>query len=159
MLPPPDAAEDNPAKAQGAKAEGPFPSSGRHDLEPPAFFQTGKVDSQEHMSPRDRIFSPPRDIHFGSVDGYADPHVSQPRTERISPSDSDTFFRPDSMSVRPPTLRASTAHKVALDPQVQRPLAVPSEPDSALPRFSPLPNFSSEFDGTLTYATDHVVLF
>ena len=76
MLPPPGAAEDTPAKAEGAKAEGSFPSSGRHDLEPPAFFQPGKVDSQEHMSPRDRIFPPPRDIHFGSAEGYADPHVS-----------------------------------------------------------------------------------
>ena len=92
MLPPPDAVEDNPAKA-GAKAEGSFPSSGRHDLEPPAFFQPGKVDSQEHMSPRDRIFPPPRDIHFGSAGGYADPHVSQPRTDRISPFDSATSFK------------------------------------------------------------------
>ena len=159
MPPPPDAAEDNPAKAKGAKAEGSFPSSGRHDLEPPAFFQPGKVDSQEQMSPRDRIFPPPRDIHLGSADGYADPHVSQPRTERISPSDSATFFRPDSMSVRPPMTCASTALKIALDPQVQRPVAVSTEPDSALSCFSSLPNFSSEFDGTLTYATDHVVLF
>ena len=54
---------------------------------------------------------------------------------------------------------AFTAPKIALDPQVQRPVAVSTEPDSALSCFSSLPNFSSEFDGTLTYATDHVVLF
>ena len=93
MLPSPDAAEDNPATTEGAKAEGSFPSSGRHDFEPPAFFKPGKVDSQEHISPWDRIFPPPRDIYFGSTEGYADPHVSQPRTDRISPFDSATSFK------------------------------------------------------------------
>ena len=73
MPPSPDAAEDNPAKAKEAKAEGSFPSSGRHDLELPAFFQPGKVDSQEQMSPRDRIFPPPRDIHLNQQMGTLTP--------------------------------------------------------------------------------------